>query len=69
MEARETDIDPAAITRLDAREEWAPTTGGVRQRRTVGTAPVLLSEAPAPRDIRRRRAGDPGRRPPGRVRW
>ncbi|MGC4959765.1 hypothetical protein ACLQ2P_41765 [Actinomadura citrea] len=49
---REIDVDPATITRLDAREEWDPTTGRVRQRMTVGTAPdgtpVLLSEAPAP---------------------
>uniref|UniRef100_UPI003F49A348 hypothetical protein n=1 Tax=Actinomadura sp. CA-154981 TaxID=3240037 RepID=UPI003F49A348 len=49
---REIDIDPATITRLDAREEWDPATGRVWQRMTVGTAPdgtpVLLSEAPAP---------------------
>lgn len=51
-EPREIDIDPATITRLDAREEINPVTGTVRQRMTVGTAPdgtpVLLTEASPP---------------------
>ena len=49
---RPIDIDAAAITRLDGREEWDPVSGHVRQRMTVGTAPdgtpVLLVEAPPP---------------------
>lgn len=51
-EPREIFIDPATIVRLDGREEFDPSTGRVRQRWTVGTAPdgtpVLLTEAPAP---------------------
>lgn len=49
-EPREVDVDPAAISRLDGREEWDRL--GMIQRMTVGTTPdgtpVVLTETPKP---------------------